>query len=114
LNKKLATHILLCFLGVALLSNRFFLLQQSRFQLDHNASLHLPLDNDEQPQEGRKTLLVALPNEGVTDLHEPALDAAQIVTDSGNALQGSRFLLALQILRSSPPPAYILQSALNL
>jgi hypothetical protein len=114
LNKKIAANIFLCFLGIALLSNRFLLLRQPHFTIHQNASFHLPIDNAERPREGRRTLLIALTSEGAADLHEPARDAAEIERDSENTLHGSRFLHELHIPLSLRPPAYILQSALIL
>jgi hypothetical protein len=114
LSKRLATPLILCLLGLAILSNRFFVLRQFTVRFNQNASFHLPIDNTTQSQAGKRTFLIAIPNEGVSDLQHLPRDAIGIKTDPGDAPRDSRVLFEFQTDLSSRPPAYILQSALNL
>jgi len=114
LSKKLATPLILCLLGVAILSNRFFVLRQFTVRLNQNASFYLPIDNTTQSQAGKRTFLIAIPNEGVSDLQHLPRDASGIKTDPGGAPRDSPVLFKFQTDLSSGPPTYILQSALNL
>ena len=114
LSKKLATSLILCLLGVAILSNRVFVLRQFTVRLNQNASFHLPIDNTTPSQAGKRTFLVAIPNEGVSDLQQLPRDAIGNKTDPGGAPRDSWVLFKFQTDLSSGPPTYILQSALNL
>jgi len=114
LSKKLATPLILCLLGLAILSNRVFVLRQFTARLNQNASFHLPIDNTTPSQAGKRTFLIAIPNEGVSDLQQLARDTIGIKTDSGGAPRDSRVLFKFETELSPRPPAYILQSALNL
>jgi hypothetical protein len=114
LSKKLATSLILCLLGLAILSNRFFVLRQFTVRLNQNASFHLPIDNTTPSQAGKRTFLVAIPNEGVSDLQQLPRDAIGIKTDPEVAPRDFRVLCKFQTDLSSRPPTYILQSALNL
>ena len=114
LSKKLATPLILCLLGLAILSNRFYVLRQFTVRLNQNASFHLPIDSTTPSQAGKGTFLIAMPNEGVSDLQQHPRDAIGIKTDPGGASRDSRVLSKLQTDLSSSPPTYILQSALNL
>jgi hypothetical protein len=114
LSKRLATPLILCLLGLAILSNRFFVLRQFTVRFNQNASFHLPIDNTTPSQAGKRTFLIAIPNEGVSDLQHLPRDAIGIKTDPGGAPRDSRVLFKFQTDLSSDPPTYILQSALNL
>jgi hypothetical protein len=114
LSKKLATPLILCLLGVAILSNRVFVLRQFTVRLNQNASFHLPIDNTTPSQAGKRTFLIAIPNEGVSDLQQLPRDAGGIKTDPGGAPRDSWVLFKFQTDLSSGSPTYILQSALNL
>jgi hypothetical protein len=112
--KKLATSIVLCLLGLAILSNRYLALRQFRLPLDQDVSFHLPVDTSRQSQPGRRTLLIATPNEGVSDPQLLSQDYLEIKKDAGGPLQDSPGLFRLQTHLASRPPTYILQSVLNL
>src|SRR6266498_5747001 len=114
LSKRLSTPLILCLLGLAILSNRVFVLRQFTVRLNQNASFHLPIDNTTPSQAGKRTFLVAIPNEGVSDLQQLPRDAIGIKTDPGGAPRDSWVLFKFQTDLSSGPPTYILQSALNL
>jgi len=113
LNKRLATTLILCLLGVAILSNRFFGLRQFTVRLNQNASIQLPVDNTTPGQPNKRAFLIALPNEGIADLQQLAR-AIEIRPDSAIALSASRVSLKFQIVSFPRLPNYILQSALNL
>jgi hypothetical protein len=114
LSKKLAASLILCLLGVAILSNRVFVLRQFTVRLNQNASFHLPIDNTTPSQAGKRTFLIAIPNEGVSDLQQLPRDAIGIKTVPGGAQRNFRVLFEFQTDLSSRPPTYILQSSLNL
>jgi len=110
--KKLSIFIVLCLLGFALQSNRFFLLRQFRFSHNQQVAFHLPLDNAEQSRS--TTILLATTNEGDSDVGQLARDSSAIETDLAIALRDFRVLFKFQTPVSLRPPTYILQSALNL
>jgi hypothetical protein len=112
--KRLATPLILCLLGLAILSNRFFVLRQFTVRLNQNASFHLPIDSTIPSQAGKRTFVIAIPNEGVSDLQQLPRDAIGNKTDPGVAPRDSWVLFKFQTDLSSRPPTYILQSALNL
>jgi hypothetical protein len=114
LSKKVATFLVLCLVGLAVLSNRFFMLRQFTVRLNQNVSFHLPIESSGPAQAGKTTLGVALTNEGVSELQPPPRDAVEIKTDPRDELRGSRIVANLPTDFSSRPPAYILQSVLNL
>jgi hypothetical protein len=114
LSKKLATSLILCLLGLAILSNRFFVLRQFTVRLNQNASFHLPIDNTTPSQAGKRTFLIAMPNEGVSDVQQLPRDAIGKKTDPEVATRDFRVLSKFETDLFSRPPAYILQSALNL
>jgi hypothetical protein len=113
-NRRLATSLILCFLGVAILSNRFFILRQFAVRPNQNASFQLPVDNTAPAQADRRAILIAIPNEGVSDLQQLTRDAIEIRPDPAGALEDSRVPVRFQTVSSSRLPSYILQSALNL
>jgi hypothetical protein len=114
LSKKLATSLILCLLGLAILSNRFFVLRQFTGRLNQNASFHLPIDNTTPSQAGKRTFLIAISNEGISDLQQLPRGAIVIKTDPEGASRDSRVPFKFQTKPSSSSPTYILQSALNL
>jgi hypothetical protein len=114
LGKRLATSLILCFIGLAIPSNRFFILRQFTVRLNQNASFQLPLDNTAPTQADRRAFLIAIPNQGVSDVHQLARDAIEIRPDPAGALRDSRVPFGFQTVSSSRLPSYILQSALNL
>jgi hypothetical protein len=114
LSKKLATSLIVCLLGLAILSNRFLVLRQFTVKLNPNASLHLPIDNPTRSQAGKRTFLIAISNEGISDLQQLPRAAIVIKTDPGGASRDSRVPFKFQTDISPSPPTYILQSALNL
>src|SRR5919109_4892459 len=114
LSKKLAIALILCIFGVAILSNRFVVLRQFTLKLNQNGSFQLPIDNTTLPQAGNRTFLVAIPNEGVSDLQQLPRDAIGMKTNPGTVPRDSRVLFEFQPDLSSRPPTYILQSVLNL
>src|SRR5262245_44343715 len=113
LNRRLATTLFLCVLGVAILSNRFFGLRQFTVRLNQNVSFQLPVDNTIPVQSDKRAFLIAVPNEGIADLQQLAR-AIETGPDSASALSHSLVSLKFQILPSPRLPSYILQSALNL
>jgi hypothetical protein len=113
LSKKLAAPLILCLLSLVL-SNRFFVLRQFTVRLNQNASFHLPIDNTTPSQAGKRTFLIAIPNEGVSDLQQLHRNAIGIKTDPEVAPRDFRVLSKFQTDLSSRPATYILQSALNL
>jgi hypothetical protein len=114
LSKKLATYLILCLLGLAISSNRSFLLRQIPHPLTQNASFHLPVDDTKQFPAGKRALLIAVADETVSDLFQVSQDSVAIETDLRSALSASRLPAKFQTPLSSRPPVYILQSALNL
>jgi hypothetical protein len=113
LNKRLATSLILCLLGVAILSNRFFSLRQFTVRLNQNVSFQLTRDNTTPAQPDRRAFLIAVLNEGVSDLQQLARDI-EIRPAPAGALSDSRVPFGFQTVSSSRLPSYILQSALNL
>jgi hypothetical protein len=99
---------------LALSSNRFFLLRQFPHPLTQNASFHLPVDDTEQPPTGKRTLLIAIADETVSDLSQVSQGSVATEADLRSGLSDFRLLLKFQPSFSSRPPVYILQSALNL
>jgi hypothetical protein len=114
LSKKLATSLVLFLISIAILSNRFFVLRQFTVRLNQNVTFHLPIESSGPAQAGKTTLGVALTNEGVSELQPPPRDAVEIKTGSRDELRGSRIVANFPTDFSSRPPAYILQSVLNL
>lgn len=114
LSKKLATYLILCLLGLAISSNRLFLSRQFTHPLTQNASFHLPVDDTEQRPAGKRTLLIAVADETVSDLFQGSQHFVAIETDLRSALSDSRLPSKFQTPLSSRPAVYILQSALNL
>jgi hypothetical protein len=113
LDRRLVTTLVLCLLGVAILSNRFFGLRQFAVRFNQNVSFQLPVDNTTPVQSHKRAFLIALPNEGIADLQQLAR-AIEIRPDSAIALSDSGVSLKFQIVPSPRLPSYILQSALNL
>src|SRR5262245_10686920 len=113
LNKRLATTLILCLLGVAILSNRFYGLRQFTVRLNPNASVQLPVDNATPGQPVRRAFLIAVPNEGGSDLQQLAR-ALEIRPEPAGAFSDSHVPFRFQTVPSSRLPSYILQSALNL
>lgn len=113
LNKRLATALILCLLGVAILSNRFFSLRQFAVRFNQNVSFQLPVDSATPAQPDRRVFLIAVPNEGVSDLQQLAQDI-EIRPDPLGTFSDSCVPLRFQTVPSSRLPSYILQSALNL
>jgi hypothetical protein len=113
LNKRLATTLILCLLGVAILSNRFFSLRQFTVRLNQNVSFQLPVDSATPAQPDRKAFLIAVPNESVSDLQQLARDI-EIRPNPASTFRDSRVPSRFQTVPSSRLPSYILQSALNL
>jgi hypothetical protein len=114
LSKRLATTIILCLLGFAILSNRFYTLRQFTARFNQNASFYLPVDNPTPSQTDRRTFLIALPNEGVSDVQQLSRDSLEIKPIPAGALGNSRILFGFHANVCVRPPAYILQSVLNL
>ena len=114
LSKRLTTTLILCLLGLAILSNRVFMLRQVTVRLNQNTGFHLPIDDTTPFQGGKRTFLVAVANEDVSDLLQLPRDAVGIKTDPGCAPRYSRIPFEFQTDLSSRPPTYILQCALNL
>ncbi|PYJ67688.1 MAG: hypothetical protein DME76_14625 [Verrucomicrobia bacterium] len=114
MSKRLATFFILCLLGLAILSNRLFVLRQFTVRLSQTASFSLPVDNTAPSQANRRAFLIAIPNEGVPDLQQLSRDAIGIKPDPAGARRDTRVLFRFQSDLSSRPPAYILQSVLNL
>lgn len=77
-------------------------------------SFQLPLDNTRRSQAERRTVLVSLANQGVSDLEQLPRDTIRIKTDPGGALRDSRVLFKFQSEHCSRPSTYILESVLNL
>jgi len=113
LSQTSVTFIILCFLGLALLSNRLFVLRQLRASSNHNATFDLPVDTRSPSPSGKRIFLIATPNEGLSDLQQLSQDHIGNKTHP-KSRQDSRDLFAFQNVLSSGPPAYIFQSALNL
>jgi hypothetical protein len=113
LNKRL-TPLILCLLGLAILSNRFFVLRQFTARLNQNATFHLASHNTTPPQTGKGTFFLATLNEDASDLQQLPRDAIGIKTVPGGAQRHFRVLFEFQTDLSSRPPTYILQSSLNL
>jgi hypothetical protein len=114
LTKKLATSLILCVVGLAVLSNRLFILRQFMVRLDQSASFHLPIESTGPAQSNKTTFAVAIASEGVSELQQPPRNGIEIKTDPGDELRGSRIPFHIQTDLSSTPPPYILQSVLNL
>ena len=114
LSKRLATSLILCLLGLAILSNRFFILRQFTVRFNQNASFKLPVGNTAPAQADRRAFLIAIPNEGASDLQQLARDVSEIRPEPVGALRDSRVPFRFQTVSSSRLPSYILQSALNL
>ena len=114
LSKRLITPLILLFLGLGLLSNRFFVLRQFTVRLNQNVSFHLPWGNALPLQADKRTFLLAISNESVSDLQQPPRPAIAITTKSAVTLRASWLFFEFQNGLSSRPPFYILQSALNL
>src|SRR5262245_29115849 len=113
LNRRLATTLILCLLGVAILSNRFFGLRHFTVRLNQNVSFQLLVDSTTPAQPDRRAFLIAVPNEAVSDLQQLARDI-EVRPDPVATLSDSRVPLRFQTVPSSRLPSYILQSALNL
>lgn len=114
LSKRLTTSLILCLLGLAILSNRFFILRQFTVRFNQSASFQQPVDNPARAQSGRRAFLIAIPNEGASDLQQLARDASEIGPGPAGALRHSLVPSRFQTVSSSRLPSYILQSALNL
>jgi len=89
-------------------------LRQFTVRLSQTASFSLPVDNTAPSQANRRAFLIAIPNEGVPDLQQLSRDAIGIKPDPAGARRDTRVLFRFQSDLSSRPPAYILQSVLNL
>jgi hypothetical protein len=114
LNKRLSTPVLLCLLGLAVLSNRVFVLRQFTARIDQNSSFHLPIHDAVPSHADKRTFLLAISNEGLSELQQLPRGAIGIEPDPEGALRDYRVLSKSKTDLSSRPPAYILQSALNL
>jgi hypothetical protein len=112
LSKRLTTSLILCLLGVAILSNRFFVLRQFTVQLNQNASFNLPIHNTGSSD--KRTLYLAIPNESGSDLQQFPQDVIGINSDPESTHRDARVLSKFQTDLFSSPPTYIIQSALNL
>jgi hypothetical protein len=114
LSKRLATSLILCLLGLAILSNRVFILRQFTVRLNQNASFQLPVDTTTPTQADRRALLIAIPNEGISDLQQLARNAIEIRPDPAGPLSHSHVPFRFHTGFSPKLPSYIFQSALNL
>jgi hypothetical protein len=112
--KKVFISILFCLIGFAILSNRFFLLRQSRFSHSQRPGLHLPFENPVQSHTGGRIILLATAHEGTSDLDQLARGCSENEASFANAIQQHPVFSKSPTTLSLSPPTYILQSALNL
>ena len=113
LSRTLVTSVLLCFVGLTILSNRVFVLRQLRASPNHSAAFDLSVDTGNASHSGKRLFLIATPNEGLSDLQQLSRDHIGNKTHPGSP-QDSRDYFAFPNLLSASSPVYIFQSALNL
>ena len=114
LSKRIITPLILCLLGLGILSNRILSLRQLALRINQNASFHLPVDNATPSRANGRTYLLALPNEGVADLPHVPRHAIEIKTDPPFLAGYSLVHLRFQGDPPARPSLYLLESALNL
>jgi hypothetical protein len=114
LTKRLITPFVLCLLAFGILSNRILSLRQFTVRINQNVSFHLPVDNTTPSRANRRTFLLALPNEGVSDLPQVPRQVIEIKTAPPSLPGYSLFHLRFHADPASRPSIYILESALNL
>jgi hypothetical protein len=113
LSKRIAT-LVVCVLGLAILSNRNSILRQFTVAVHPIASFHSPFDKNEPVQAARGKLLFTLPNEEVFDAQVLSRDPIAGRGHSAFPFGAARASFTLHTEFLSTTPTYILQSALNL
>jgi hypothetical protein len=114
LNKRSITPLLLVLLGLAVLSNRAFVLRQFAGSLHPAVRLDLPADGTSPGDADSRISLLPVADEGVSELAQLPRDTAGIKTDAEATLRHSRISSNIQTDVAAKPPTYILQSVLNL
>jgi hypothetical protein len=114
LTKRLITPVILFLLALGILSNRILLLRHFTQRLNQNVSVHLPVDNTTPARGNRRTFLLALPNEAVSDLPHVPRQVIEIKTDPPSLPGYPLVHLRFQGDPASRPSIYLLESALNL
>jgi hypothetical protein len=113
LKNKLAPTLFLCLIGLAILSNRFFVLRQFTGNLNQNSSFHLPIDNA-TPSQYAWTLKASLANEDDSDPQQFPRYVIVEKTVAGDTLRHSWFGSRSHSYLSPRLPTYILQSSLTI
>jgi len=83
-------------------------------RINQNVSFHLPVDDTTPSRANRRTFLLALPNEGVSDLPQVPRQVIEIKTAPPSLPGYSLVHLRFHADPASRPSIYILESALNL
>lgn len=108
--KRLTTSLLLCLLTFAILSGRLVLLQQAAMAADSNTNVQQPVDYFTPSGFGGRFLVP----EALQDAFDLQKLAPPSVLAAGDLFRDAGQLLRLEINTCTKPPAYILQSVLNL
>jgi len=113
LNHRLLTFVVLCVIGVALLSGRGLGLRQWSERFYPRATVRLPA-RDAAPVPSKRILFLVTSQEDFSDLRQCPAGAVEIAAEFAAAPRPCRTPFEFPAVLFAKPRAYILQSALNL
>jgi len=114
LRNRFVIPFVACLLGIALLSNRALPLRQLPVRIEQQSSFHLPADKTGSSRVHHGPLLIAVSDEGISDLRQTPRNAMAIVTVPVSPIEERWAYVRLQSVFLHRVSVYLLQPVLNL